>query len=51
MQRHQICACFSFILCLLSCRALYKIYHQTKDELKVFCLLYFKIFFFYFLQN
>ena len=26
------------------CRALFKIFHHTKDEIKVFCLLFFKIF-------
>ena len=35
---------FSSILCLLTCRALFKIFHQTKDDLKVFCLLFFKFF-------
>ena len=33
---------FSLILRLLTCRALFKIFHHTKDDLKVFCLLFFK---------
>ena len=35
---------FSLIFCLITCRALFKIFHHTKDEIKVFCLLFFKIF-------